>query len=72
MMQRFSYEHNFEHSRSKLNAQHPKLVGKIYLESIANYANLVIEVIYKLWHNCSSHGNNIEHNRQFFEHCSKA
>ena len=43
MLQRFSYEHNIEHGRSKLNARHLKLVGKIYLESIANYANLVIE-----------------------------
>ena len=46
---------------------------KIYLEP--NYANLVIKnnkIIYKLWHNCSSHEHNIEHNRQIFEHCLKA
>ena len=70
MMHKFSYECSIEHIRSKLSALHPKLVGKIYLES--NYAILVIEnnkIIYKLWHNCSTHGHNIEHNRQFFEHC---
>ena len=40
-----------------------------------NYANVVIKInkiVYELWHNCSSHGHNIEHNRQLFEHCSKA
>ena len=39
------------------------------------HANLVIKnnkILYKLWHHCSSHGHNIEHNRQIFEHCSKA
>ena len=54
-------------------ALHPKMIGKIYLEF--NYANLDIKnnkIIYKLWHNCNSHGYNIEHNRQIFEHCSKA
>ena len=31
--------------------------------------NIVLKInkiIYKLWHNCSSHGHNIEHNRQNF------
>ena len=63
MMHKFSYEHN----RSKIRALHPKIIGKIYLEP--NYANLVIKnnkIIYKLWHNCSSHEHNIEHNRQIF------
>ena len=61
----------------KIKALHPKILGKNL--SGPNYANLVIKnnnIIYKLWHNCSSHGHNIEHsyiaNRQIFEHCSKA
>ena len=69
VMHEFSYEHN----RSKIRATHPIIIGKNYLES--NYANLVIKnnkIIYKLWHNCSNRGHNIEHNRQIFEHCSKA
>ena len=60
-----SYEHNTEHIRSEIRATHPIIVGKIYLEP--NCANLVIKnnkIIYKLWHNCSSHGHNIKHNRQ--------
>ena len=59
--------HNIEHNRSLTKALHPKIIGKIYLEP--NYANLVIKnnkIIYKLWHNCSSHGRNIEPNRQRF------
>ena len=64
-MHKSSYEHNIEHNRSKLRALNPEIIGKIfYLEP--NYANLVIKNIYKLWHNCSSHGNNIERNRQIF------
>ena len=67
MMHKVSYEHNIEHNRSKIRALHPKMIDKIYLEP--NYANLVIKnnkIIYKLWHNCGSHGHNIEHNRQLF------
>ena len=67
MMQKFSYEHNTEYNRSKIRTLHPKILGKIYLEP--NYAHLAIKynnIIYKLWHNCSSHGYNIEHNRQLF------
>ena len=63
MIHMFSYDHNIEHNRSKIRALHPKIIGKIYLEP--NYANLVIKnnkILYKLWHNCSSH----EHNRQMF------
>ena len=58
-------EHNIEHNRSKIKALHPKIIGKIYLEP--NYANVVIKnnksYSYKLW---SSHGHNIEPNRQSF------
>ena len=29
------------------------------------------KILYELWHNCNSHGNNIEHNMgYFFERCS--
>ena len=41
MMQKFSYEHNIEHNRSKIRAVHPKIIGKIYMDP--NYANLVIK-----------------------------
>ena len=61
MIRKFSYEHNIEYNRSKIRTLHPK----IHLE--LNYANLVIKtnkIIYKLWHNCSSYGHNIECNRQ--------
>ena len=63
MMHKSSREHNIKHNRSALN---PEIIDKNYLEP--NYANLVIKIIYKLWHNCSSHGHNnnrskIEHNR---------
>ena len=64
VIHKFAYEHNIEHSRSKIKALHPKIMVKIYLEP--NYANLIIKnnkIIYRLWHNCSSHGLNIEHNR---------
>ena len=67
MIHKFPYEHNTEHSTSKIRALHPKIISKIYL--VSNYANLVIKsnkIIYKLWHICSSHGHNIEHNRQIF------
>ena len=60
---KLSYEHTIEHNKSIASY-------KIYLEP--NYANLAIKIIYKLWHNCSSHEHNIEHNRQIFEHCLKA
>ena len=49
IMQKFSYEYNFEYNRSKIRAPHPKIVEKIYMEP--NYAYLVIEnnkIIYKL------------------------
>ena len=62
MMHKFYYEHN----RSKIRALHPNMIGK-FIWSLTIYANLVIKnnkIIYKLWHNCSSHGHNIEHNRQ--------
>ena len=52
MHNKFSYEHN----RPKTRALYPKIIDKIYLEP--NHANLVInkyKIIYKLWHNCSSH-----------------
>ena len=55
---------------SKIRALYPIIIGKINLEP--NYANLFIKIIYELWYNCSSHGHNIEHNRQIFEQCSKA
>ena len=64
-MYKFSYEHNVEHNRSKIRGLHPRLIDKIYL---CTYANLVIKnnkIIYRLWHNCSSHEHNIEYNRQF-------
>ena len=41
MMHKFSYKHNIEHSRSKIRALNPEIIGKIYLEP--NYANLVIK-----------------------------
>ena len=70
MMHKFSYEHNIEHSRSKIRILHPKTIGKIYLE--LNYVCLSShKIIYKLWHNCSSHGHNTEHNRQIFELAQK-
>ena len=78
MMHKFSYEHNIEHNiehnTSTIRALHPKIMGE-NLSGAYNCANLVIKnnkVTYKLWHNCSSRGLNIEHNRQIFEHCSKA
>ena len=61
IMHKFSYEHNIQHNRSQLRALHPNLIRKIYLHP--NCANLVIKnnkIIYKLWHNCSSHGHNVE------------
>ena len=71
MMHKFSYEHNIEHNRSKIRTPHPKnflIIGiKFYLEP--NYANLVNKdnkIIYKMLQNCSIHGHEIEHNRQFF------
>ena len=60
MLHKFSFEHN----RSKIRALHPIIIGKNYLKP--NYANLVKKIIYKLWHNCSGHGHNIEHNRYIF------
>ena len=39
-----------------------------------NYANLVIKnnkLVYELWHNCSSHGHNIEHDRQLLSIAQK-
>ena len=69
MIHKFSYELNIEHNAygSKIRSLHPKIMTRIYLES--NCANLVIKnnnIIYKLWHNCSSHGHSIEHNGQIF------
>ena len=32
MMPKFSYEHNIEHTGSKIRTLHPKILGKIYLE----------------------------------------
>ena len=32
----------------------------------ANYANLVNIIVYEMWHNCSSYGNNTENDRKFF------
>ena len=64
MMKKFSYEHNIKYNRSKIRALHSRIIGKINLDP--SYANLVIKnnkIIYKQWHNCSSHGHNIEHNR---------
>ena len=63
MMQQFPYKHNIKYNRSKIRALHPKNCLGL------NYSDLVIKnnkIIYKLWHNCSSHWHNIEHNRQIF------
>ena len=52
---------------SIIRALDHKIIGKNYLEP--NYANLVTKndkIIYKLWHNCSNYGHNIEHNMQLF------
>ena len=62
MMHKVSYEHNIEHNRSKTRALHPKIIVKIYLEP--TYANVVIntnKILYKLWYNCSSNGQILEH-----------
>ena len=68
MMHNFPYE---EHNRSKTRALHPEIKVKIYLEP--KFANLVIKnnKSYTNWHNCSSHGHNIEYNRQFLSIAQK-
>ena len=44
---------------------HPNII----VWSLTTYADLAIKInkiVYELWHNCSSYGHNIEHNRQLF------
>ena len=68
MRHKFSHEHNVEHNRSKISALHPKIIkAQQSAAGACNYANLAIKndkIVYdELWHNCSSYGHNIEHNR---------
>ena len=73
MMLKFSYEHNIEHSRSKLRALNPEIIGKIHLQP--NDANLVIKII-KSYTNCNIiavvMGITLSIIGNLFEQCSKA
>ena len=70
MRRNLSHEHNIEHNRSKIRALYPgTMVKNQGMHNSLDYANLVIKInkiVYELWHNCSSYGHNVEHNRQLF------
>ena len=69
-----SHKHNIEHDRLNIRTLQCNIRSLQHNRLDPNYAYEIIKnnkILYEMWHNSSSHEHNIEHNRLFFEYCSK-
>ena len=69
MIQITDKSYNLLHFKLSKSGQILRIDKTCFLRPGYIYVNLIIKhnkIVYELWHNCSSHGHNIEHNRQLF------